>query len=242
MEKTSFWNKVLKGLKWFFFSFIWLFILFLAIDIVSKQLVVRNMSVGQSIMLIPGNSEKAFLNITYTVNTNAAFSFGVGTPLVNRVVYSIIAFIGLGLIVGIYIWKFKKINNLTKACLMLMAVGAVGNLIDRIFYSPEFLKFSENGVVDFIDFAIIWPFIFNIADSCVVVGVFILIIYLAIDEIKLMRAKRAQEVNETGGKVLSKEEQSRLEEKPQEQPHEDVTKEDEFDDDSDNDDDQDEAK
>ena len=232
MENNSFGQKVLKGLKWFFHSYIWLFILFFVIDVVSKQLVVRNMAVGQSITLIPAKPDKPFLAITYTVNTNAAFSMGLENPVVNRVLYSVIAFIGLGLIVGFYAWKFKKINGLTKACLMLMAVGAIGNLVDRLFYSATFLKFTDNGVVDFIDFAIIWPFIFNIADSCVVVGVLILVVYLIIEEIKLAKQKRNQEVNETGGKVLSKEEQSRLEQKPQEKEI-DPEKEDEIDEDID---------
>jgi hypothetical protein len=92
-----------------------------------------------------------------------------------------------------------------------MAVGAIGNLIDRLFYTPEFLHNPYNGVVDWIDFAGIWQFIFNIADSCVVVGTLMLIVYLIVDEIKEVRQKRKKEVKETGGKVLSKEEQKRLE-------------------------------
>ena len=219
MDENTFGKKVLKGLKWFFFSFIWLFVLMFVVDIVSKQLVVRNMVPGDSITLIKSwDANKPFLAITYSVNTNAAFSIGFGSEVVNRVLYSIIAFIGFGLILGFYIWKYKFLNALTKACLMLMAVGALGNLIDRLFYTPEFLHFSANGVVDFIDFAVIWPFIFNFADSCVVIGVLILVVYLIIDEIRLVRTKRAKEVKESGGKVLSKEEQARLEEKPKEAP------------------------
>ena len=221
MDENTFGKKVLKGLKWFFFSFIWLFILMFVVDIVSKQLVVRNMVPGDSITLIKSwDANKPFLAITYSVNTNAAFSIGFGSEVVNRVLYSILAFIGLFFIVGFYIWKFKFINALTKACLMLMAVGALGNLIDRIFYTPEFLHFSANGVVDFIDFAVIWPFIFNFADSCVVIGVLILVVYLIVDEIRLVRSKRAKEVKETGGKVLSKEEQARLQEMQKEEEKE----------------------
>ena len=119
-----------------------------------------------------------------------------------------------------------------------MLVGALGNLVDRLFYSPEFLKYSENGVVDFIDFAIIWPFIFNIADSCVVIGVLILVVYLIVEEIKNVKQNRNKEVKETGGKVLSKEEQSRLENvEPKTVQRREMfsEKEDEFDDDDDDD-------
>ena len=149
--------------------------------------------------------------ISYVVNTNAAFSFGVGSVVANRIFYSIVAFCGFAIIVTIFVWKYKKLHGVVKACLMLIATGALGNLIDRLFYTPAFLYNSENGVVDWIDFQVIWPFTFNIADSCVVIGVIMMIVYLIIDEVKLAKAKRKAEVEETKGKVLSKEELSRME-------------------------------
>ena len=212
--KNEFWGKVLKGLNWFLHSYIWLFIIFLAADIITKQCVVRNMNEYQSIVLIPSwDKAKPFLAITYVINTNAAFSFGVGSALANRIFYSIVAFCGFAIITTIFIWKYKKLNGVVKACLMLIATGAVGNLIDRLFYSAAFLHGADNlnGVVDWIDFQIIWPFTFNIADSCVVVGVIMMIIFLIIDEVKLAKAKRKAEIEESKGKVLSKEELSRLE-------------------------------
>ena len=217
--KNEFWGKVLKGLKWFFHSYIWLFIIFIVCDIVTKQCVVRNMNVGQSITLLPSwDKEKPFLAITYVINTNAAFSFGVGSAMANRIFYSIMAFCGFAIIVSFFIWKYKKLNGLVKACLMLIACGAVGNLIDRLFYSGSFLTHGDpnglNGVVDWIDFAVIWPFTFNIADSCVVIGVLMMIVYLIVDEVKLAMAKKkaeAAENKEPSGKVLSKEELSRME-------------------------------
>ena len=212
--KNEFWGKVLKGLNWFLHSYIWLFIIFLATDIITKQCVVRNMNEYQSIVLIPSwDSTKPFLAITYVINTNAAFSFGVGSALANRIFYSIVAFCGFSIIVAIFVWKYKKLHGVVKACLMLIATGALGNLIDRLFYSAAFLHGSENlnGVVDWIDFQIIWPFTFNIADSCVVIGVIMMIIFLIIDEVKLAKAKRKAEIEESKGKVLSKEELSRLE-------------------------------
>lgn len=210
MDLKNIWPKVLKGLKWFFFSYIWLFILFLVVDIVTKQAVVNYFRSHDNPIVLIGSASKPFLQISYSINTNAAFGFGMENPVANRVLYCVIAFIGFGLILGFYIWKNKKINSLVKACLMLMCVGAVGNLIDRLFYSPDFLHYPYNGVVDWIDFIGIWPFIFNIADSCVVIGVLILIVYLIVDEVKEMKRKRSLEIKETNGKVLSKEEQSRL--------------------------------
>ena len=213
MDFKAIWNKVLKGLKWFFFSYIWIFILFFVIDIVTKQLVVNYFKTHtHPIVLIPG-----FLQINYTINEAAAFGFGLENATANRVMYCIVAFIGLGIIIGIYVWKYKSLNSLVKACLMLMAVGALGNLVDRLFYSASFLSGAYNsttnsgGVVDWIDFCGIWQFIFNIADSAVVVGTIILIVYLIVDEIRETKKRRNKEVKETNGRVLSKEELSRLE-------------------------------
>lgn len=214
MKDETFGQKLLKWLKWFFFSYIWLAVLLFVVDLVTKLVVVKHfgspdVADGNEIVVIPN-----FVRITYTVNWHAAMGLGFDNSLVNRILYIVIAFIGLGLILGFYIWKFKKINALVKACLMLMAVGALGNLIDRLFYTPQFLGFDVNGVVDWIDFYFnhnVWGYVFNIADSCVVIGTLMLIVFLIVDEVKEYRKKKQQEVKEPAGKVLSKEEQSRLE-------------------------------
>ena len=46
----------------------------------------------------------------------------------------------------------------------LVLGGALGNLTDRVLHGSGI----SGGVVDFIDFHV-WP-VFNIADSCVVIG------------------------------------------------------------------------
>ena len=75
MNAKEFGNKVLKGLIWFLHSYIWLFIIFLATDIITKQCVARNMMPDKdSITLIKSwDANKPFLAITYVINTNAAF-------------------------------------------------------------------------------------------------------------------------------------------------------------------------
>lgn len=212
-------DKLLGYLKWFFFSFIWLGILLLVLDIVTKQLVVSYFKThGDAIVLIPG-----FLEIDYTINEAAAFGIGFNQASTNRVIYCIVASLGFILIVGFYTWKYKTLNKYVRACLMMMAVGAIGNLIDRLFYSASFLSgmraatSNSGGVVDWIDFCGIWSFIFNIADCAVVIGTIMLIVYLIVDEVREMRKRRNKEVKESGGKVLSKEELSRLEESEKEE-------------------------
>ena len=72
---------------------------------------------------------------------------------------------------------------------MLILTGALGNLIDRLLYGPEY------AVVDFIDFYFLtfWNFVFNIADCGVVIGAIALVIYLVIEEVKDYRAKNKSE-------------------------------------------------
>ena len=65
----------------------------------------------------------------------------------------------------------------------MVFTGAFGNLIDRAFYVNE--TTGTHFVVDFIGFFGTNGFPrFNVADSCLVVGVFMLMIYFLIDEIK----------------------------------------------------------
>ena len=185
-------------LKWFFESFIWLFVLGLVIDIVSKAIVKNNMVEGEAgqIILIPH-----FLAITFSWNNAAAFGMGFPNPEVNRWIYIVIALIASGVIIYFYTRKNKVYGKFLKACLMCILVGAVGNLIDRVFYGK---------VVDFIDFFGIWGAIFNVADSFIVIGTLMLIIYLIIEEVKDYRAKKAIEPK-VEGKVLSKTEQEKIE-------------------------------
>jgi len=55
--------------------------------------------------------------------------------------------------------------------LTLVLGGALGNLCDRIFRSPGFLR---GHVVDFV--AVGWWPVFNVADSCVTIGAILLIV------------------------------------------------------------------
>jgi len=212
-RKINVGQAIWKGLKWFFNSFIWLGLILLALDIVSKILIFTLLGQGNSIPnpIIPG-----FLTITCTLNPNAAFGLGFSDPTLNRVMYIVVYLIGLGILVGIYAVKYRKLSRLVKVCLVMMSVGALGNLIDRMFYS-----FTGYQVIDWIDFYGVWKFIFNIADSSVVVGTIMLIIWLIVDEVKEYKAKKALVAHE--GKVLSADEKDRLEkEKPVEDNDEDT--------------------
>ena len=181
-------NKVLPLLKSFLLSFTWVFIIMFALDIISKQCIMKSLSVGESVDLIPG-----FLRITYVQNFNAAFGIGFGEgetkKLISRILYIVIASIASAILIFFYIKKYKRINPFVKGCLMLILTGALGNLVDRIFYAPDF------AVVDFIDFYFLpfWTFVFNIADCGVVLGALLLMGYIIFTEVKDYRQRSKEE-------------------------------------------------
>ena len=176
-------EKIIKGLKWFYKSFIWLFIVLLGLDILTKQLVSHSgvEPYGQV-------ADWGFVHINYVLNYNAAFGLGAEDHTVSRIIYLVVAsLVSAGLIVYL-ILKRKETKLFVRACLVLIVTGAIGNMIDRIFYGPYY------AVVDWIDFYWFWGYNFNIADSCIVVAAFMMIIYIIVIEVKEMIAKRNEEM------------------------------------------------
>ena len=73
-------------------------------------------------------------------------------------------------------------------------------MIDRLFYYEQGQSFGNGLVVDFLDFCAfpkLWHWIFNVADSFVVVGAGILFVYLIIEIVKEEKAER-QKKNAVG--------------------------------------------
>ena len=84
---------------------------------------------------------------------------------------------------------------------MLLASGAIGNLIDRAFYWMPITGFD--GVIDFIQFylgggpskgtSFINPFAtFNLADSFLTIGIIYLIVLMVLDSIKENKNKKSE--------------------------------------------------
>ena len=109
--------------------------------------------INKNIEIIPN-----FFNITYTQNTGAAF--GIGS-------INIILIISILVVIGLIIVLIKEKKHITNYIpFVLILSGSIGNLIDRIF---------RGYVIDFLDFNIFNFPNFNIADICIVVGIFILL-------------------------------------------------------------------
>ena len=114
-----------------------------------------------------GESRQAFgriLSLTHTHNTGGAFSLFTGG---NSSFILVAAFAVLALVYAYHKYQQKVLS--VRAALALALGGAVGNLIDRIRFGF---------VVDFFDFRggtdhTLWP-IFNVADSAITVGIFVL--------------------------------------------------------------------
>ena len=167
-------EKIINSIKFFFKSFLWVIPVLLVLDIVSKQVAQANLITGKMVTFIPH-----LIGFELTYNDGAAFSLFGNLPEVPRRIL-LISFSTIGAIVMIVVlaMKYKKLNWWYKSSLYLMLAGCVGNFIDRVFY--------EKGlVIDFIRF-IFWEkfAIFNLADVFLVVGAFLLIIAVVIEEIQ----------------------------------------------------------
>jgi len=133
--------------------------IFLVIDIAVKLIVKNTLVLHQSIKIINN-----FFYLTYVKNTGAAWSILSGKQLF-LIIFSIIIVI----LLIIYLNKKKDYSKFEIIGYSLLLAGAVGNLIDRVVYGY---------VIDYLNFYIFnynFP-IFNIADSCIVIGIMLLFI------------------------------------------------------------------
>lgn len=150
----------------------------LVVDQATKIYIDRSMSLYQSIPVIDG-----LFNIFYIRNKGAAFSFlsNVSWRLPFFIMVSTVA----SLVILVAFRKLRDDQKLAQISLALIFSGAVGNLIDRV-------RLGE--VIDFLDVywrTHHWP-AFNVADSCICVGVAL----LALDMLKEERSNKVIE-NET---------------------------------------------
>ena len=132
---------------------------------------------------MPYGSSKPFIGeiMRLTFIENPGIAFGITIPGF-KAVFGVFSIVASSAIVW-YLNKHKQaLSKWEKISLSLILGGAVGNLIDRVFYGViygyETLFYGR--VVDFFDFGYKenwWP-VFNVADSAVSVGVVLLMILL----------------------------------------------------------------
>jgi signal peptidase II len=129
-----------------------------AVDQLLKWIMLNMLVYGDSIPII-----KDFFSLTLVFNKGAAFGILQGV----KYIFLILPAITIIIILVLFIKARDKETFLIAFGLLLG--GTIGNFLDRLKYGY---------VVDFFDFFIKswhWP-VFNIADSCICVGVFLLFI------------------------------------------------------------------
>lgn len=144
-------------MKW-----LWLTALTVILDQVTKQMVASSMQLYESIAVVP------YFNITYVHNTGAAFSFLSDQGGWQRWFFSALAFV-VSVFITVWLARLKKNERMLAVSLSLILGGAIGNLIDRLFYGY---------VIDFLDVYYQtwhWP-AFNVADSAITLGVILMLL------------------------------------------------------------------
>jgi signal peptidase II len=143
-------------------------IVVLLLDQATKIFIDRTMEIHSSITVVEN-----FFNITYIRNKGAAFGFLAETSF--RLPFFIFISIFAVVVIIVIFRKLRPEQKLTAVALSLIFAGALGNLIDRI-------RLGE--VIDFIYvhwYDHYWP-AFNVADSAICVGVFLLALDMLLDE------------------------------------------------------------
>ena len=139
------------------------------------------LSVGESIPLINN-----ILHITLVENPGMAFGFDPGSDFKLWIsLFSLVA--SVGLLVYLYIVRNKAL--ILRVALALILGGAIGNLIDKMFYGLlfDYAPLFYGKVVDFVDLRLFSIFVlnktygiyvFNFADIAITAGVICFILFL----------------------------------------------------------------
>lgn len=133
-----------------------------SIDRILKVLVQTNFILGESLKVIP----KIF-HLTYVLNPGAAFGLMAGQTWIF--VVTAVLVVG-GVIYGQFRIPHKE--RVTRLAIGMIGGGALGNLYDRLVIGR---------VVDYLDFQI-WPYVFNFADSMIVIGAGLLMLAIYREE------------------------------------------------------------
>ncbi len=132
-------------------------------DLITKALVVASIPVGDSVDIIGD-----LVQIWHAQNAGAAFSLFQG----GQLLFLVVSVVALGMIVYFH-RAFRSHSRWLQVILGLILGGTLGNLTDRLRqgYVTDFLSVGIGGTR--------WP-TFNVADSSIVIGIGLLVVYLLI--------------------------------------------------------------
>ena len=148
------------------------------IDRLLKVLIQTNFTPGETLIVIP----KVF-HLTFVLNPGAAFGLMAGRTWI----FVITAFIVVG---GVIYAQFRipRSDKFTRLAIGLIGGGALGNLYDRL---------TIGSVVDYLDFQI-WSYVFNFADSMIVLAVGLLMFLIYWEE--KFQAKTEEKIEASTGR------------------------------------------
>jgi len=136
------------------------------LDQITKFIVSIHIPLHHSLAVV-----KDFLSITHIRNAGVAFGLFASQPSEYKAL-TFITVSTVAIVAILFIFhQTADAKRLVQIGLTLILSGAVGNLIDRVLHGE---------VIDFLDFQIRgyhWP-AFNLADSCITIGVGMMIIDL----------------------------------------------------------------
>lgn len=141
-----------------FWSYLLPAVILIAIDQLTKNYAVEHLKDSAPVVLVP-----QILYLLYTENTGVAFGLFSG----HGFIFIFVAIV-VSLVISFYALWMPNNRRLIplRICLSFIFAGAIGNLIDRI---------RLGYVIDFIYFKPIDFPVFNFADICVTVSVFVLV-------------------------------------------------------------------
>jgi signal peptidase II len=136
------------------------------LDQVTKFLVATKIPLYYSIEVIHG-----LLNITHVRNPGVAFGLFANHELEYKALIFVMVSAVAAVAILVIFYQSPEAKIMANTGLILIFSGAVGNMIDRVVHKE---------VIDFVDIYFRnfhWP-AFNVADSCITIGVTLMIIDL----------------------------------------------------------------
>lgn len=161
----------------------WLFLIaaiIVLLDQVSKYFVRTLIPLGTS--WSPWSWLAPYARLIHWTNTGVAFGMFQGKSWLFAILASVVV-----IAIIYYFQQVPAEDKVLRFALAMELGGAIGNLIDRLFNGGEVTDFVSVG-----NFAV-----FNVADACITVGVFVLLLGVYIQDKREKAAKQLSESNDS---------------------------------------------
>jgi signal peptidase II len=140
----------------------------LTLDLWSKSVALARLSGDRQVSFIPGYLQFEFLN-----NPGAVFGLGAG----QRTIFIAVSILAVAFLVFLFATSGRQ--KLYQVLLGMILAGVLGNLYDRIVYGQV-----RDMIHIFPRWPHLYPWVFNVADSMLCVGVFMMLVYSFINDHK----------------------------------------------------------